>query len=168
MPEPGRIGRGRLARVVDQLAAHGDDEKCEAVEPPRGQACHPVQSGVVHDECTFEIFGRRVPVEECLVGTLVEAIANTEGGAEAELRVFFLDSLAYGRRNAFIGRLLTRDAQLLISTQTPVTDRAVEDIRSVLTDPDRRAEIAEHNYELGRRHFSYEVLGQQLGGLLAA
>ncbi len=49
-----------------------------------------------------------------------------------------------------------------------LTDRAVEDIRTVLTDPDRRAEIAEHNYELGRRHFSYEVLGRQLGGLLAA
>ena len=53
--------------------------------------------------------------------TLVEAISNTSGGAEAELRVFFLDSLEYGRQNTIIGRLLTRDAQFLISTQTPVT-----------------------------------------------
>ena len=66
--------------------------------------------------------------------TLVEAIADTTGGAEAELRVFFLDSLEYGRRNAIIGRLLTRDAQFLISTQTPVTDRAVDDLSRTIRD----------------------------------
>ena len=49
-----------------------------------------------------------------------------------------------------------------------LTDAAVEEIRSVLTDPQRRAEIVEFNHEIGRRHFSYDVLGSQLAGLLAA
>ena len=113
--------------------------------------------------------------------TLVEAIANTDGGAEAELRVFFLDSLEYGRRNAFIGRLLTRDAQFLISTQTPVTDRAVEDlsrtIRDILKRGRRAGEIRkdltlDHMADfLTEMHYAYAnrqlVTGVPVAGALA-
>lgn len=49
-----------------------------------------------------------------------------------------------------------------------LTDCAVEDIRTVLTDADHRADIAAFNHEIGRRHFSYEVLGERLGELIAA
>ncbi len=49
-----------------------------------------------------------------------------------------------------------------------LTDEAVEGIRTVLTDAEHRAEIADFNFELGRRHFSYEVLADHLGTLLAA
>ena len=49
-----------------------------------------------------------------------------------------------------------------------LTDRAVEDIRAVLTDAEHRADIAAFNHEIGRRHFSYEVLGERLGELIDA
>ncbi len=112
--------------------------------------------------------------------TLVEAIAN-ESGAEAELRVFFLESLEYGRRNAFITRLLTRDAQFLISTETQVTDRAVEDlsrtIRSILKRGRRAGEIRkdlalDHMADfLTEMHFAYAnrqlVTGVPVAGALA-
>ncbi len=112
--------------------------------------------------------------------TLVEAIAN-ESGAEAELRVFFLESLEYGRGNAFITRLLTRDAQFLISTETQVTDRAVEDlsrtIRGILKRGRRAGEIRkdlalDHMADfLTEMHFAYAnrqlVTGVPVAGALA-
>ena len=48
-----------------------------------------------------------------------------------------------------------------------LTDEAVDGIRAVLTDPEHRAEIADFNFELGRQHFSYDVLAQHLEALLA-
>jgi len=113
--------------------------------------------------------------------TLVEAISNTSGGAEAELRVFFLDSLEYGRQNTIIGRLLTRDAQFLISTQTPVTDRAVESLTRAIRDILRRGRRAgeirkdlalDHMADfLTEMHFAYAnrqlVTGVPVAGKLA-
>ena len=49
-----------------------------------------------------------------------------------------------------------------------LTDEAVEGIWAVLTDADHRAEIADFNFQLGRQHFSYEVLAERLQPLLAA
>ena len=49
-----------------------------------------------------------------------------------------------------------------------LTDEAVEQIRSVLTDDEFRAHIADFNHEMGREHFSYDVLSEHLERLLAA
>jgi glycosyltransferase involved in cell wall biosynthesis len=49
-----------------------------------------------------------------------------------------------------------------------LTDAAVDDIRTVLTDADHRADIVEFNHEIGRQHFSYDVLSRHLQRLLAA
>jgi len=49
-----------------------------------------------------------------------------------------------------------------------LTDQAVDEIRSVLTDAELRAEIADHNFQLGREHFSYDVLADHLGELIPA
>ena len=48
-----------------------------------------------------------------------------------------------------------------------LTAGAVEAIRAVLDDPAQRARIAEHNYRLGQRHFSYDNLRQLLGPLFS-
>jgi glycosyltransferase involved in cell wall biosynthesis len=47
-----------------------------------------------------------------------------------------------------------------------LTDEAVEDIREILFDDELRAEIADHNFELGKKYFSYQVLGDVLEPLL--
>jgi glycosyltransferase involved in cell wall biosynthesis len=47
-----------------------------------------------------------------------------------------------------------------------LTDEAVESVDKILHDPDLRKEISEHNFALGRQHFSYEVLEQKLQTLL--
>lgn len=47
-----------------------------------------------------------------------------------------------------------------------LTDDAVDQIREVISDPERAARMARHNFELGRRHFSYQALEGLLDQLL--
>ncbi len=47
-----------------------------------------------------------------------------------------------------------------------LTDDAVDAIRAVLSAPAARREITEHNFALGRRLFSFEVLEDLLGNLI--
>jgi glycosyltransferase involved in cell wall biosynthesis len=49
-----------------------------------------------------------------------------------------------------------------------LTDEAVGRIDEVLRDEKLQTEIAEHNFELGRKHFSYEVLERKLEVLFSA
>jgi AcrR family transcriptional regulator len=74
--------------------------------------------------------------------SLIEAVARTDGGMEAELRVLFLDSLEYGRAHKLIGRLITRDTQLLITTQSDVSDRAVAALQRLVEEILRRGVAA--------------------------
>ncbi|MBD3854899.1 MAG: hypothetical protein IFJ96_08935 [Acidobacteria bacterium] len=46
-----------------------------------------------------------------------------------------------------------------------LTDKAVAEIDRIVHDPALQAEIAEHNFELGRKHFSFDVLEQKLQAL---
>ncbi len=43
-----------------------------------------------------------------------------------------------------------------------LTEQAVQDVDQILHDEKLRREIAEHNFKLGREHFSYEVLERKL------
>ena len=47
-----------------------------------------------------------------------------------------------------------------------VTDDAVAQVGQVLADEGRRRTMVEHNFRLGREHFSYRVLEERLGALL--
>jgi hypothetical protein len=47
-------------------------------------------------------------------------------------------------------------------------DGFVERVREALLNPDLTAEMVEHNYEVGRRYFSFSTLEALLRELLAA
>jgi len=47
-----------------------------------------------------------------------------------------------------------------------ITDEAVAQVVELLADPARRQQMVEHNYRLGREHFSFERLEEALQGLL--
>jgi TetR/AcrR family transcriptional regulator len=84
-------------------------------------------------------------VEEVLAQwqmTLGEAVSKISGGAEAELRAFFLESLEYGRRNTLIARLITRDTQFLVTVHSDVNARAVADLTRMLEDILERGQAA--------------------------
>lgn len=48
-----------------------------------------------------------------------------------------------------------------------LTGAAVAEIDEVLRNPERRKEIGEHNFELGRQHFSYDLLEPKLEKLFS-
>jgi glycosyltransferase involved in cell wall biosynthesis len=48
-----------------------------------------------------------------------------------------------------------------------LTEDCVTEARDVLNDPDLAAEMVEHNYELGRRYYSYRTLEKRLVALMS-
>ena len=107
----------------------------------------------------------------------------SDGYAHAHACTYFSRYEGFG--NAFVEALAAR-VPIFVNNYKPVywpdigskgfktvqiednhlSDQAVEEIREILTDADRRAEIAEYNFELGRQHFSYQVLSDLLTPLL--
>lgn len=55
----------------------------------------------------------------------------------------------------------------VISVDGFATAEAIAEIRHVLDDPERRRAMTERNVELGRRHYSFEVLEKRLTHLLS-
>jgi glycosyltransferase involved in cell wall biosynthesis len=49
-----------------------------------------------------------------------------------------------------------------------ITDESVSEVRRLLDDPDRCQRLADRNYDLARRHFSYEALATAQRELLAS
>jgi len=48
-----------------------------------------------------------------------------------------------------------------------ITDDTVQQVRRLLHDPERVAEMVEHNYEMGRIYYSYRTLEQRLTALVS-
>jgi AcrR family transcriptional regulator len=63
---------------------------------------------------------------------LRERVDRAAGGTAGALRVLFVGMLEYGRARPFLNRLLTRDSQLLLSTQGEVWDRACLELRQLI------------------------------------
>jgi glycosyltransferase involved in cell wall biosynthesis len=49
-----------------------------------------------------------------------------------------------------------------------VTDAAVAEVRQVLTDPKRRKEMVDRNFEIARKHFSFDILRKELASQISA
>ncbi len=112
------------------------------------------------------------------VYSLEDAYANAAGVT------YFSTYEGFG--NAFVESVLARKP-IFVNNYTPVywpdigskgfravmiedgnlTDEAVSEIDQVVHDPALAREIAEHNFELGKKHFSYEVLEKRLTTLFA-
>ena len=47
-----------------------------------------------------------------------------------------------------------------------VTEKAVEEARRILADPERQRQMVDHNYTVASRFYSYAVLEHKLVGML--
>ena len=63
---------------------------------------------------------------------LEERVAACSGDTCEALRELFVGMLEYGRARPFLNRLLTRDSQLLLSTQSEVWDRACRALQDLV------------------------------------
>jgi glycosyltransferase involved in cell wall biosynthesis len=48
-----------------------------------------------------------------------------------------------------------------------ISEKTLEEVRSILKHPERAKQQSEHNYELARRYFSFTMLERRLGLLLS-
>jgi TetR/AcrR family transcriptional regulator, repressor for uid operon len=65
---------------------------------------------------------------------LVERVARSEGNIETALGSLLVTALQYGQARPLLGRLLTRDSQVLLSTQSDVWAQACEALRQLIGD----------------------------------
>ncbi len=117
-------------------------------------------------------------------------------GANGEIKFSLSDAYAHahactyfstyeGFGNAFVEAVLAR-RPIFVNNYKPVympdigskgfrtvmlednqlTDKAVEEMASILYNPELAKEIADHNFELGKKHFSYDTLTQKLEELI--
>jgi AcrR family transcriptional regulator len=70
--------------------------------------------------------------------TLVDEVSRATGGTADALRVLHEASLAYGRATPLFHLLLTRDTQLLLSTETDVIERGSRALRRLIEEILRR------------------------------
>ncbi len=56
----------------------------------------------------------------------------------------------------------------VISIDGFLTDFALAKVREVLTDPQRRRQRVEHNLQIARKHFSFQILRKELANLISS
>ena len=90
-----------------------------------------------------------------------------EGFGNAFLEaVYFRKPLLVNRYSVFIVDIEPKGFDV-VAIDGYVTDAAVAQVRRVLTDPTRRKEMVERNFELARRHFSFQILRKELAILVS-
>ena len=79
-----------------------------------------------------------------------------------------VEAMYYGRP-VVVNRYSVYDADIrplgfrFIEIDGAITDETVAAVRRAVSDPQRQAAIARHNYAIARRHLSYEMLQRRLG-----
>ncbi len=101
-----------------------------------------------------------------LAADLVTYPSGYEGFGNAFLEaVYFRRPIVVNRYSIYIADIKPKGFDV-IEIEGFATHRAIDRIWEVLRDPERRRRMVETNYEIARKHFSYEVLEQKLLHLL--
>jgi len=89
-----------------------------------------------------------------------------EGFGNAFLEaVYFRKPLLVNRYSVYIVDIEPRGFDV-IAIDGFLTNRAVVQVREVLENPERRKAMGDHNYEVARRFFSYDVTDQTLAAII--
>lgn len=84
-----------------------------------------------------------------------------------EYDVYKADIGAHGFDVVSLGdHIAKRDPRGLVQVQPATIRQAAEQVVTILTDPDRRRAMVEHNFQLGRKFYSLEALEKILKNLL--
>jgi glycosyltransferase involved in cell wall biosynthesis len=101
-----------------------------------------------------------------LAADLVTYPSLYEGFGNALIEaVFYGKPVVVNRYPVYVADIASLDMRF-IEIDGAISDRTVHEVRRALADPRRHARIARHNYEIAKRHFSYEVVQDRLGELI--
>jgi len=90
-----------------------------------------------------------------------------EGFGNAFLEaIYFKKPLLINRYPAFVIDIESKGFDL-VTIDGYMTKDIVQNVSDILHSPDRRKKMIDHNYRIARRHYSYSILRERLGALLA-
>ncbi len=101
-----------------------------------------------------------LPIWEGFGNALLEAVAARVPVVTTTYLVYKTDIMVSGMRNIEVRDSYDRDGRLLIE------DVVLDQIHEVLTNPSRRQEMVDHNFEVGKQEFGLSRLERQLRKLL--
>lgn len=97
----------------------------------------------------------------------LEAIFAKKPMVIFEYEVFRADIKPHGFQIIALGSEFTRDEEGLAHIPLEILHAAADEVLQVLVDPKLRREMVEHNFQLGRRYYSLEILKLHLGRILS-
>jgi mannosylglucosylglycerate synthase len=127
------------------------------------------------------VHGQVLPTEAGANGASVSSLAEAyvhadlisypslyEGFGNALIEAFYYRKpVLVNRYSIFITDIEPKGFQV-IAMDGFLTRRVIEQVQRVINDAEYRNEMVEHNYELGKRFFSYSVLRRKLRSLITA
>lgn len=114
-----------------------------------------------------ETFGKRYTLSDVYAhADLVTYPSLYEGFGNAFLEaIYFRKPLLVNRYSIYIRDIEPRGFKVA-KMNGYLTNEVVENVRRILEDADYRQEMVNHNFELARRYYSYDVLERRLGNLV--
>ncbi len=99
---------------------------------------------------------------------LVTYPSTLEGFGNAFLEaIYYRKPIFVNRYPVFIVDIESKGFDVIAIDGFP-TESALEKVRRVLTDPHRRRQMVEHNLQVARKHFSYQILRKELANLISS
>lgn len=98
----------------------------------------------------------------CTYFSTIEGFGNAFVEAVLARRPVFVNNY----KPVFWPEIGSKGFKVVMIDNNQLTESAIEEAREVLFNVKLRQEWAEHNFDLGRKYFSYQVLGEKLSELL--
>lgn len=162
------VGRLRDRHAVLLITSPAGDEGLEyLVELERFAEHHGVTLRYAADRFAPDVEGKLVSPAHSLHDAYLAADLITYPSLYEGYGNALVEAIFYGKPMV-VNRYPVYEADIrplgfkLIEIDGEITADAVREVRSLLADPARQARIARHNFALGRRHLSYEVLQRRL------
>jgi len=146
--------KGYFKRLVDQIAEQGVGDRVRF-------AYHRILS-----DCDRLLDGRKIyslsdayaSSIACTYFSTYEGFGNAFVEAVLAKRPVFVNNY----KPVFWPDIGSKGFECVMLEDNQLTDAALAEVDEILHNPELRKEITEHNFRLGRQHFSYEVLQEKL------
>ncbi|MFV1994321.1 MAG: glycosyltransferase [Verrucomicrobiales bacterium] len=151
--------KGYFKQLVDRIESHGLGKRVHF-------AYHRILSRrgrTPYRQKRYSLSDAYAQAVACTYFSTYEGFGNAFVEAVLARRPIFVNNY----KPVFWPDIGSKGFECVMLEDNDLTDKAVEQISEVIHNEKLQTEIAEHNFELGRKHFSYEVLERKLNELFA-
>ena len=146
--------KGYFKRLVDQIAEQGIGDRVRF-------AYHRILSNRDHlpdGRKIYSLSDAYASSTACTFFSTYEGFGNAFVEAILARRPVFVNNY----KPVFWPDIGSKGFKCVMLEDNQLTDEALEEVDAILHNPELRKDIAEHNFQIGREHFSYEVLQDKL------